>query len=715
MKVGYYMDKNEFDMDFDFEKEFGLSLDDLGADMELDLPDEDSADVKIDAQEDFSFDMDDLNLDSFLPEEDQSAEDIGLDSLLKGFDLGEGEETEEAPAEQDDELASDGFAGGMDDVDFLMGTNSLSDDDLFESDEDAQQPDEENEEQTVLVNDFDNELPAWDGIPGSMGDSISAPGLSAEDDAPEFEEAQEKPRKRKSGFKLPALKKAKKSEGESARERKPKREANPVFAKIFDLYFGPLTHRGQEPEEPEVNGRRRRRRKTKLDIFKEVYLPPLIALAALLVILFFIVGSVTNAFKQKAINDERNRRESVAASLAADEAQANYESAMAQAEQLAANYDFNKAIELVDSLLANDTTHAEALIAKKAEYVKAQSNLVEWKDISQIPNLSFHVLIADPARAFADKELGGLYNRNFVTVEEFERVLKELYANDYILVDFDTIVQSNVGPDGKKSFFTGGLYLPQGKSPVMITETMVNYFEYMIDSNKDGTPDANGSGFASKLVVDNGEIKAQMVDASGNTVVGNYDLVPVLESFIAEHPDFSFKGSRATLAVSGSEGIFGYRTNTSYITSRGQAYYEQEVAEARVLVDALKAKGYNIACYTYGNVNYKTMTVAQIQADQQNWSSQIVPVMGETEILVYAREGDIDDYTGNKFTQLFNTGYHYFVTNGENPSTDVKENFIRQSRLMVTGNAMGWYSSRFAKYFDANKVLDMTSRKSIPN
>lgn len=707
MKVGYYMEKNEFDMDFDFEKEFGLSLDDLGADLELDFTDEDSTDVKIEPQDDFDFEMDDLNPESFLPDSEETAEDIGLDSLLKDFDLGN-VSSEEAPAEESDAPVADPFLGGMDDVDFLMGTSSLDDEDLFESE------DGEEDGKTSAPGDFDYQLPTWDGVPGSLSDEIRAPGLSAEDDAPEYEETEEKSRKRKRAFKLPSLKKTRKPGSEQG-QPKPKREANPIFAKIFDLYFGPLTHRGQEPEEPE-NGRRRRRRKTKMDVFKEVYLPPLIALVALIVILFFIVGSVTNAFKQKAINDERNRRESVAASLAAEEAQANYESAMAQAEQLAANYDFSKAIELVDSLLANDTIHAEALIAKKAEYVKAQSNLVEWKDISQIPNLSFHVLIADPARAFADKELGGLYNRNFVTVEEFERVLKELYANDYILVDFDTIVQSNVGLDGKKSFFTGGLYLPQGKSPVMITETMVNYFEYMIDSNKDGSPDANGAGFASKLVIDsNGDIKAQMVDASGNTVVGNYDLVPVLESFIAEHPDFSFKGSRATLAVSGTEGIFGYRTNTSYITSRGQAYYEQEVAEARVLVDALKAKGYNIACYTYGNVNYKTMTVAQIQADQQNWASQIVPVMGETEILVYAREGDIDDYTGNKFTQLFNTGYHYFVTNGENPSTDVKENFVRQSRLMVTGNAMGWYSSRFAKYFDANKVLDMTSRKSIPN
>ena len=49
----------------------------------------------------------------------------------------------------------------------------------------------------------------------------------------------------------------------------------------------------------------------------------------------------------------------------------------------------------------------------------------------------------------------------------------------------------------------------------MITETMVNYFNYMVDSNKDNEPDAGGDGFAYRLIVDsNGDIKAQMVDSN---------------------------------------------------------------------------------------------------------------------------------------------------------------------------------------------------------
>ena len=48
---------------------------------------------------------------------------------------------------------------------------------------------------------------------------------------------------------------------------------------------------------------------------------------------------------------------------------------------------------------------------------------------------------------------------------------------------------------------------------------------------------------------------------------GQIDFVPILEDFIAEHPDFSYQGARAILAVTGHEGVFGYRCNTSYISS----------------------------------------------------------------------------------------------------------------------------------------------------
>jgi len=217
---------------------------------------------------------------------------------------------------------------------------------------------------------------------------------------------------------------------------------------------------------------------------------------------------------------------------------------MDEAAVLAANYDYEGAIEKLDSF--PDIANYPDMSTKRAEYVNAMNSLVEYKDYSQIPNLSFHVLIADPARAFNDKELGGKYNENFVTIDEFSKILDQLYANNYVLVDFDDFVSVGQTVSGTDQFEAKSIFLPQGKKPLMLTETMVNYFEYMVDSNNDGVADAGGAGFANKLVLDeNGDIKAQYIDSSNNTLTGNYDFVPILEDFIKAHPDFSYRGARA--------------------------------------------------------------------------------------------------------------------------------------------------------------------------
>ena len=69
-------------------------------------------------------------------------------------------------------------------------------------------------------------------------------------------------------------------------------------------------------------------------------------------------------------------------------------------------------------------------------------------------------------------------------------------------MDFDDFVSVGQTVSGTDQYEAKSIFLPQGKKPVMLTETMVNYFEYMVDSNKDGVADAGGAGFAHKLVLD---------------------------------------------------------------------------------------------------------------------------------------------------------------------------------------------------------------------
>ena len=663
------MDKNDFDVDFDFEKEYGF---DPSLFMDVDETEDDPVTDSAfgpaeDSEEDFlgDFDLDSLpdgdvsGVEDDFDMEDYSEEDTGDDEgVFDDFDL-------------------DGLTGDVSD-EALMG--------LTEEDDIPIRPMQRRQES-------DSPEAEEDSVQEGEEDEISE-----EEPEAEPESAGEKPARRR----IP-------------RADKPKKPS--IFSKLLDLYLAPM-RQTEDEQTVDANGRIRRRRKpSKSQIFKEVYLPAIIAGIALLLVLSFIVGSVTNAVKKKMLNDEASRRESLSASQAADAAEQEYDALVAEAEALAAGYNYDEAIAKLNTFTGTDAEHQQAITEKKAEYTNAQSQLVEWKDVSQIPNLSFHVLMADPTRAISDAQYGGLYNRNFVTINEFSKILEHLYSGGYILVDFDSFISTSTGVDGRESFFQSQLMLPAGKKPIMITETMVNYFNYMIDGNNDGEPDAGGAGFASKLVVDeNGDIKAQYVDGSNQTLIGNYDLVPILEDFIKAHPDFSYRGARAILAVTGHEGVFGYRCNTSYIASKSQSYYDEQVAGAKEIAQALRDKGYTIASYTYSNQKYRDLSAKEISQEMTNWKNQVTPVLGEVDVMVFAREnGGINDYTGAVFTSLSDTGFQYFVDDGEKPSVTINTSYVRQTRIMVTGMNMQWHQSWFTQYFDCNTVLDISVRGNVPN
>jgi hypothetical protein len=216
-----------------------------------------------------------------------------------------------------------------------------------------------------------------------------------------------------------------------------------------------------EPVRP-VNPRRRKR--SKLQDFKEAYLPVVIAAVALVLIIVFIAGSSGRAQQLK----EALENSSIAASLAASESAQKLEDEanelIAQAEELAADYDYLSAIAVLESYSGKLEDNA-ALTAKHEEYFHAHSALVPWSDPSQVVNLSFHLLIADPVRAFTDNIYGSAYKRNFVTVDEFSRIIQQLYDNGYILVSLDDFIGVTTDDSGNTVYTAKTLYLPEGKSP----------------------------------------------------------------------------------------------------------------------------------------------------------------------------------------------------------------------------------------------------------
>ncbi len=721
------MAKNDFDIDFDFEKEYGFDpksiLDSEYAEDSLDLTQFDLEQLRLDLESEDTdgdafrdFDLDDPQPEDGEPAPASTAQEEAL------FDDDEDDFEGEPYTEEEEELDQTRRVNFFNLHLPKRETAAPVEEDFYEEEENFDDEDEDFEEALPEQ----EEVPVYEEEPAAPEEfPVYAPELQDDDDdddddeeaaeeEPAVEELAERPirrrerTKKQAAFSMPQI--------DLSKVNLPKVDFSkltvpPVFLKLYKLYFPSM-----EEIDPKPEPGTRRRRKTKLQVFKEAYLPAIIACVSLVLIFSFMIGSLGNAIAAKKEQDQANALQAQKESQEADRIAAEAQTIIAEAKRMAAGYDYAGAIQLLEGFSGDISKYPE-MTNLKSEYMSAQTGLVEWKDLSTVPNLSFHVLIHDLTRALADDEYGGMYNRNFVTTEEFSKILDQLYQNGYVLVDMDCFVKSNVDSSGNSTYFVDSVFLPQGKKPVMITETMVNYFAYMIDSDKNGVPDAGGAGFASKLVVDSqGNIKAEYVDGNGQTQVGNYDLVPILEDFIKAHPDFCYKDSRATLAVCGMEGIFGYRINNTYVSTMGQSYVDDQIAQAKELVAALRAKGYTLACYTYNNKNYGDINAQNIQADMASWASQITPVLGQVDTLVFARESDIGDYTGPKFTTLYQSGIRYFIKNATEPYAEVNTNYVRQSRLMVTGNTMAWKASMFTDdgLFDPVTVLN-PARGNVPN
>ena len=417
---------------------------------------------------------------------------------------------------------------------------------------------------------------------------------------------------------------------------------------------------------------RRKRRKSKKQIFKEKYLPFIILGVSGLLCLSFIFGSISLRRERDAAKAKNDR----ITQLLQDEAA----SLKSRAAAMAAEYDYENAMKTLAGYSGGLASHSE-LLGLYNGYKAALNDLVVWDDLSKIPNLSFRTLMADLSKAAADPDRGSRYLKNYITTGEFSAILDQLYANGYVLVSLYDFAVPVTNEDGSVGVNRTSIRLPEGKKPIILTQEGVNYYSHM----------ENCGGFADSLAVNaSGELTCRLGESEGA-----FDLVPVLNDFLAQHPDFSYEGARATIAVSGFEGLFGMTLDQS--------------AEIQAVADKLRAQGYDIACYTYADMEYADFGAAGVQEDLDKWTAEILPVLGTTDILVYPTGGDIkgqEAYTGSKYDALHGYGFRYFVgvTNGTQWGMTTGD-YARQTRTLVTGANLSDHPDWFDGMFDAASVL----------
>ena len=365
---------------------------------------------------------------------------------------------------------------------------------------------------------------------------------------------------------------------------------------------------------------------------------------------------------------------------------------VSSADVAAAGYDYDGAIEIIKSY-GEKYDKKKELEAAVLKYENEKTKLVKFEDNTKIPHLSFRTLIYDTSKAFDTDDSAAKYDRNMVTVTEFSKILEELYSRGFVLVDINDIAK-----EGSGAFSFCDIYLPEGKTPLVLSQEDVSYYESL-----------EGDGFASKIIIgEDGSPLCEYTDENGNITTGAFDLVPILEDFIKKHPDFSYKGARATLAVTGYDGVLGYRTNPD-----SENYQEGDAEKATSVANRLKELGYTFASNSWAYTSYGNNSTERLITDADRWENEVEPIVGSTNVLIFAGGADIvqsGEYKedNEKFQYLKSKGFNVFCpVNANQSSVTMGTDYLRQGRRLVGGNELYYSADKLADLFDANGVLDI--------
>ena len=398
---------------------------------------------------------------------------------------------------------------------------------------------------------------------------------------------------------------------------------------------------------------------------------------------------------------------------------ADTDSLLAQAELLRAQYDYQAAIDLLKS---SPDYNINTQLQNMVSACQSEMDDCVAYPVDQITHVFFHTLIKDTEKAFDGDENEAGYNQVMTTISEFNSIISQMYERGYVMVSLHDMCE--VAEDGtvtKKE-----IRLPEGKIPFVLSQDDVSYYHYMV-----------GDGFASKLIIDeNGDVKNTYIEDDGSTSVGDYDMVPLIDAFVREHPDFSYHGHKGIVALTGYEGVLGYRTDEVYrtreegrVTKYQQAFldanpdfdWDSEVAQATAVADAMKAEGWEFASHTWGHINPLGYGYDATVQDTERWQSNVAPIVGDTDVLIFAFGADINDWTpytqdNEYFTYLKQQGFSIYcnVDGSQQSWVQFGDDYMRQGRRNLDGYRMYYNPELLTDLFDVDQAWDDARPTPVP-
>lgn len=401
---------------------------------------------------------------------------------------------------------------------------------------------------------------------------------------------------------------------------------------------------------------------------------------------------------------------------------------MGEAAYMAAGYDYDGAVAKLQTI-ANYETDAE-ITSAISEY-QAQKAACVPVNVDTVPHIFYHSLMNDVGRALNVEILGqsqvdGM-NAWMTTVEEFDKITQKMYDNGYVFVRLRDLVVETRDENGNVHFTKNtNLLLPPGKKAVVLSIDDLSYYHSY-----------EKAGYPNKLVLDeNGKVKCEYTDAAGNTTIGDYDVVPRLNTFLEAHPDGAYKGARGLIAMTGYNGVFGYRTDVAYKTGERLTWdqeawleahpdfnWDQEVANAKVIADAIKASGWEFASHTWGHLSVTNKTADALRVDNEKWVNTVGNIVGPVDTIIFAHGNDIGDWRdyaadNEKYNFYKSAGYNYFcnVDGSTEYWVQIRDSYVRQGRINLDGfmlyKGMTGATTVTNNMFSAGEVFD--NRRPTP-
>lgn len=318
---------------------------------------------------------------------------------------------------------------------------------------------------------------------------------------------------------------------------------------------------------------------------------------------------------------------------------------------------------------------------------EAPSELEVYK--GEIYHVFYHYLIAYPEIAKKTSYGADLF-KDCITPIEFRRSLEELYTNDFVLVDINSYLSYDETGNAKLE----PIIVPKGKKPLVMSFDDINYYSKNL-----------GKGTCDKIILDDKGNFAMLTIKNDKKELITYDncVVPMLEQFCKEYPDFSPFGVKGVLALTGFDGILGYRVQ------RDSPDREEEIKAVTPIVEALKDSGWTFASHSFGHIHFKTAGLKRVKSDTKNWKNEVASIVGDTQVYVFPF-GEYTDHSSEEFQYLLDSGFQIFCGVGMRPYIKAYNNYLFMDRQSIDGYSLVNHTKYLEPLMDNKKVIDTKER-----